>query len=67
MKRKRSASTLKATVKLEPEVHEWLVLVAEKYNVTLSGAIAQLVEACEPGIIDLHKKINAVKEEEFKR
>ncbi len=68
MKRaKRSPSTIKATVKLEPEVHEWLVLISEKYNLTLSGAIAKLVESCEPGIIELHSKINAVKSEEFKR
>ncbi len=68
MKRqKRNPATTKTTVKLEPLVHEWLVLISEKYNVTLSGAIAKLVESCEPGIIELHSKINAVKSEEFKR
>lgn len=53
--------TSKATVKLEPEVHAWLSLLAEKYNTTLSGAIHKLIADNEPEVIRLQNEIESLK------
>jgi macrodomain Ter protein organizer (MatP/YcbG family) len=61
-KRKKLAVTTKATVKLDPDVHAWLVLLAEKHDTTLSGAIHMLIAEHEPDIIRLQTEIDALKQ-----
>jgi hypothetical protein len=55
-------SSLKS-LKIEPEVHAWLLLLSEKYNTTLSGAIRKLVAENEPEIIELQNRLEKIKRE----
>jgi macrodomain Ter protein organizer (MatP/YcbG family) len=61
-KRRKFEVTTKATVKLDPEVHAWLSLLAEKYQTTLSGAIYKLISDHEPDIVRLQSEIDALKQ-----
>lgn len=67
MARPKLGSTSDRTmVRLDTNVHAWLSLLAEKYETSLSGAIAKLIEAHEPRIIELHDEIEAAKSRKFK-
>ena len=61
-KRRTHAVSSKATIKIEPEVHAYLTLLAEKHGLTLSGAIYKLISEHEPGVIELHNEIEALKQ-----
>jgi hypothetical protein len=49
-------------VKLDPDVHAWLVLLSEKYQTTLSGVIRKFVTEQEPEIITLQDEIEKLKQ-----
>ncbi|GEM_PF-2495489 len=59
-KKKRAPATTKITVKVEPQVHNLLVLYARKNELTLSSAIAKLIEDCAPDIIEWQGEREAV-------
>lgn len=49
-------------VRLDADVHAWLLLLSEKYQTTLSGVVKKLVTEQEPEIIELQAQINKLKE-----
>jgi macrodomain Ter protein organizer (MatP/YcbG family) len=51
-KKRRAPATTKTTVKVDPEVHNLLVLYSRKHELTLSSAIAKLIEECAPDILE---------------
>lgn len=61
-KRRTHGISNKATIKIEPEVHAYLSLLAEKYGLTLSGAIYKLISENEPEVIQLQEEIEALKQ-----
>jgi hypothetical protein len=56
-----SISSQPKMVRLDADVHAWLVLLSERYNTTLSGAIRKLVTEHEPIIIETQNQIDEIK------
>ena len=65
-RRRTKSTTTKTTVKLDPEVHALLTLVAEKYKTTLSGAIHKLITEYKPEIVTLYNEIEALKKKHLR-
>jgi hypothetical protein len=65
MKRQNKSESLppKVTVKLEPDVHAWLLLLSEKYNTTISGALHKLITEHEPEVVKVQSEIDALKKQ----
>lgn len=58
-----SVSSQHKMVRLDADVHAWLVLLSERYNTTLSGAIRKMVVEHEPVIVETQNKLDEMKRE----
>ncbi|MDX1990741.1 MAG: hypothetical protein SF029_00030 [bacterium] len=59
-KKRRAPATTKTTVKVDPEVHNLLVLYSRKHELTLSSAIAKLIEDCAPDVLEWQRELDAL-------